>query len=139
MASLVIAPSVGGSRPRNVNGLLPDGVALETLSQRACGFRRWGLGFRQWSFRLLTRVLQGGAFSVCQRPLLFGHALVPSGFHFQVNPMTQEPSSEFLLTGSGIQHRVPRRTVFVPPALQTQELLPQCLKPEQGRTTHPSN
>jgi hypothetical protein len=43
---------------------------------------------------------------------LFGHALFPSGFRLQVNPMTQKPSSEFLLTVSGIQHPVPRRTRF---------------------------
>jgi hypothetical protein len=36
--------------------------------------------------------------------------------------MTQKRPSEFLLTVSGIQYRVPRRTVSVHPALQTQEL-----------------
>ena len=79
---------------------------------------RWGLGFRQSSFRPITRVLRDGTFSVFQWLPLFGHAVVPSGFRLQVNPMTQEHSSEFLLTASGIQHRVPRHTVSKHPALQ---------------------
>src|SRR5262245_14638432 len=37
--------------------------------------------------------------------------LFPSGFRLQVNRMTQEHPSGLLLTASGIQHRVPRRTV----------------------------
>ena len=93
---------------------------------------RWGLGFRQFSFRPITRVLQDGTFSVFQWLPLFWHALVPSGFRLQVNQMTQERSSEFLLTASGIQHRVPRRAVSVHPALQTQDLHLQCFKPDQG-------
>ena len=72
---------------------------------------RWGLGFRQSSFRPITRALRGGTFGVFQRPPLFGHALVPSGFRLQVNPMAQKHSSEFLLAAPGIQHRVPRRTL----------------------------
>ena len=41
---------------------------------------RWGLGFRQCSFRHITRVLQDGTFSVFQCPPLFRHAPFPSGF-----------------------------------------------------------
>ena len=36
--------------------------------------------------------------------------------------MTQERSSELLLTESGIQHRVPRRTLSAHPALQFPEV-----------------
>ena len=43
-------------------------------------FHRWGLGFRQCSFRHITRVLRDGTFSVFQCPPLFRHALFPSGF-----------------------------------------------------------
>ena len=75
-------------------------------------FHRWGLGFRQSSFRPITRALRGSTFGVFQRPPLLGHALFPSGFRRQVNPMAQERSSEFLLAVPGIQHRVPRRTAL---------------------------
>jgi hypothetical protein len=54
--------------------------------------------------------LQDHVFSASQHLLLLGHALFPSGFRLQVNPMTQKRPSEFLLTESGIQHYVPRRT-----------------------------
>ena len=50
-------------------------------------------------------------FRVFQRPPLFRYAPFPSGFRLQVNRMTQEQPSELLLTESGIQHRVPRRTL----------------------------
>jgi hypothetical protein len=40
----------------------------------------------------------------------------PPAFRLQVNRMTQEHSSGLLLTASGIQHRVPRRTVAPHPA-----------------------
>src|SRR5262249_27070438 len=49
-------------------------------------------------------------------PPLLRHALFPSGFRLQVNRMTQERSSGLLLTVSGIQHRVPRRTLSTHPA-----------------------
>jgi hypothetical protein len=54
--------------------------------------------------------LQDHVFSAFQHLLLLEHALFPSGFRLQVNPMTQKRPSEFLLTTSGIQHDVPRRT-----------------------------
>jgi hypothetical protein len=72
---------------------------------------RWGLGFRQFSFRPIARVSRDGTFSVFQWLPLLWHALFPSSFRSQVNQMTQEHSSEFLLTASGIQLRVPRRTL----------------------------
>ena len=81
-------------------------------------FHRWGLGFRQCSFRPITRALRDDTFSIFQWLPLFWHAVFPSGFRPQVNQMAQEHSSEFLLTESGIQHRVPRRTFSKYPALQ---------------------
>src|SRR5262249_46521473 len=74
-------------------------------------FHHWGLGFRQSSFRPIARVSRDGTVSVFGWLPLFWHAVVPSGFHLQVSPMTQEHPSEFLLTASGIQLRVPRRTI----------------------------
>ena len=110
MESFSIAPPGGGSRSRK-----PDDPLLGhcDLGAVAAGvrFHHWRLGFRQFSFRPITRVLQDHVFSVFQHLLLLGHAVFPSGFRLQVNPMTQKRPSEFLLTESGIQHYVPRRTI----------------------------
>ena len=81
-------------------------------------FHHWRLGFRQSSFHHIARVLQGTILHAFRWPLLLRHALVPSGFRLQVNRMTQKPPFELLLTASGIQHRVPRRTLSHHPALQ---------------------
>jgi hypothetical protein len=122
MGSLPIALPVGGGSPQN-RTFCPWGRCVTDAVAASVRLHRWGLGFRPCSFRLITRVLRDDTFSVLQWLPLFWHAVVPSGFRLQVNPMTQERSSEFLLTESGIQHRVPRHTVFVHPALQTQALL----------------
>ena len=79
-------------------------------------FHRWGLGFKQWSFRPIMRALQDGTISVFWSLPLFRHALVPSGFRLQVNRMAQRSPFEPLLTGSRIQSRVPRRTLSRHPA-----------------------
>jgi hypothetical protein len=76
-------------------------------------FHRWELGFRQCGFRPIARVSRDGTFSAFQWLPLLWHALFPSSFRSQVNQMTQEHSSGFLLTASGIQHRVPRRTLSI--------------------------
>src|SRR5262249_30525193 len=75
-------------------------------------FHHWRLGFRQSSFHHIARVLQGATLHAFRWPLLLRHALVPSGFRLQVNRMTQKSPFELLLTASGIQHRVPRRTLL---------------------------
>jgi hypothetical protein len=117
MESFSIAPPGGGSRSRK-----PDDPLLGhcDLGAVAAGvrFHHWRLGFRQFSFRPITRVLQDHVFSVFQHLLLLGHAVFPSGFRLQVNPMTQKRPSEFLLTESGIQHYVPRRTLSPHTALR---------------------
>ena len=73
-------------------------------------FHRWGLGFKQCSFRLIARALQDETLSVFGPLPLLRHALFPSGFRLQVNRMAQRYPSEPLLTVSRIQYRVPRRT-----------------------------
>src|SRR5262249_52260 len=117
MESFSIAPPGGGSRSRK-----PDDPLLGHCDAGAVavGVRvhHWGLGFRQLSFRPITRVLRDGTSSVSGWLPLFWHAVVPFGFRLQVSPMTQEHPSEFLLTESGIQHRVPLRTLSTHPALQ---------------------
>jgi hypothetical protein len=109
MESFSIAPPGGGSRSRKLNDPLLGHCDLGTVAV-GVRFHHWRLGFRQSSFRPITRVLQDHAFSAFQHLLLLGHALFPSGFRLQVNPMTQKRPSEFLPTESGIQHDVPRRT-----------------------------
>src|SRR5262245_41925790 len=49
--------------------------------------------------------------------------------------MTQELPSEFLLTASGIQHRVPRRTLLAHPALQCQVLRMKAFSPIRATST----
>jgi hypothetical protein len=110
MESSSIAPPGGGGRSRKSDdrplGRCGPGVV-------AAGVRshHWGLGFRQCSFRPITRASRDGTVNAFGWPPLLWHALVPSGFRPQVNQTAQKPPSEFLLTASGIQHRVPRRTL----------------------------
>src|SRR5215475_11919212 len=89
-------------------------------------FHHWRLEFRQSSFHHIARVLQGATLHAFRWPLLLRHALVPSGFRLQVNRMTQKPPFELLLTASGIQHRVPRRTLSPHPAQYFQISLRLC-------------
>src|SRR4051812_14941207 len=135
MESFSIAPPGGGSRSRK-----PDDPLLGhcDLGAVAAGvrFHHWRLGFRQFSFRPITRVLQDHVFSVFQHLLLLEHAVFPSGFRLQVNPMTQKRPSEFLLTESGIQHQVPRRTLSAHPALrrpESQGVRPRACRPPRSQ------
>src|SRR6516162_7399905 len=108
MGSLPIALPVGGGSPQKRERSAPGRRCVTDAVAASVRLHRWRLGFGQSSSRLITRVLRDGTFSVFQWLPLFWHAVVPSGFRFQVNQMTQEHSSELLLTESGIQHRVPR-------------------------------
>src|SRR5262249_22835270 len=110
MESFSIAPPGGGSRSRKPNDPLLGHCDVGAVAV-GVRFHHWGLGFRQSSFRPIARVSRDGTVSVFGWLPLFWHAVVPSGFHLQVSPMTQEHPSEFLLTASGIQLRVPRRTL----------------------------
>ncbi len=51
--------------------------------------RRWRLGFKQFGFRHIVRVLQDDAVHVFRRLSLSEHAFVPISFRFQVSPVTQ--------------------------------------------------
>ena len=66
MASPAIASPVGGGGPRKSIGpplaALPQDAVATSVS-----FRRWGLGFRQSSFRLIKRALRGDASGVFGR------------------------------------------------------------------------
>src|SRR4051794_24787505 len=53
----------------------------------------WRLGFRQFSFRRITRVPQRIVPYVWTRPLVSWHALVPFAFRLQVSQQTQRYSS----------------------------------------------
>src|SRR4051812_46531011 len=131
MNSLSIALPVGGGSPQN-RTIRPWGHCVRDAVAASVRLHRWGLGFRQYSFRPITRVLRDGTFSVFQWLPLLWHALFPSSFRSQVNQITQEHSSGFLLTASGIQHRVPRRTLSPHPALMIRS--PVESRSARGRT-----
>jgi len=86
----------------------------------------WRLGFRQSSFRPITRVPRRAASNAWARPPLQWHAAVPFTFRIQVSHRTQEPPSEFLPAEPGIQPGASWRTAIgprpgplaVPPAVQ---------------------
>jgi hypothetical protein len=69
--------------------LLINAVAMDD------GLRHWRLGFRQYSFYHITRVLQNHTFGVFQCSLLFQYAIFPFDFHLQVNWTTQKSPSNF--------------------------------------------
>jgi hypothetical protein len=56
------------------------GVVIER-----CIIHRWKLGFRQFSFHHIARVLQGYVLNAFGRTLLRRHASVPFGFRRQVS------------------------------------------------------
>ena len=70
----------------------------------------WRLGFRQSSFRHITRVPQRPVPYAWARPPVSWHALVPFTFRIQVSHQTQEPPSEFLPAEPGIQQGASWRT-----------------------------
>ena len=110
MESFSIAPPGGGSRSRNSDDPLLGHCDAGAVAV-GVRFHHWGLGFRQCSFRPITRASRDGIVNAFGCLPLLWHALFPSSFRLQVNQTAQKPPSEFLLTASGIQHRVPRRTV----------------------------
>jgi hypothetical protein len=68
------------------------------------------LGFRQSSFRHITRVPQRPAPYAWARPLLSWQATVPFAFRLQVSHQTQEPPSESLPAAPGIPRGASWRT-----------------------------
>src|SRR5262249_9298033 len=117
MESFSIAPPGRGSRSRNSDDPLLGRCDAGAVAA-GVRFHHWGLGFRQCSFRLITRASRDDTVSAFRWLPLLWHALFPSSFRLQVNQMAQKHPSEFLLTASGIQHRVPRRTLSPHPAFQ---------------------
>jgi hypothetical protein len=65
----------------------------------------WRLGFNQSRLCHITRVPQRTVPYVWTRPLISWHAAVPATFRLWVSHWTQELSSKFLPTESGIQQR----------------------------------
>src|SRR6266852_4726 len=110
MESFSIALPVGGGHPQKSNGL-PLAALHHRRCSSECAVPPLEIGIQAVSLspyhaglagRYLQRLPVSPAFPTCSCPI---------GFHHQVSRMTQKHSSELLLTASGIQHRVPRRTV----------------------------
>ncbi len=83
-----------------VPGVIPEGAHIH----------HWRLGFKQSSLGHITRALRHPALDASRRPPLPWHALAPFRFPVQVSQATQEHSSEFLPTASGIRRSASRRT-----------------------------
>src|SRR5215470_7142396 len=101
MESFSIAPPGGGSRSRKSDDPLLGrcGTGAGAAGVR---FHHWGLGFRQCSFRPITRASRDGTVNAFGRLPLLWHAVFPSGFRLQVNQTAQKPPSEFLLLAPSI-------------------------------------
>lgn len=83
-----------------VPGVIPEGAHSH----------RWRLDFKQSSLGHIARISRHPALDASRRPPLPWHALVPIRFPIQVSQATQEHSSEFLPTASGIRRSASRRT-----------------------------
>jgi len=94
-------------------------------------FHHWRLGFKQSSLGRIARVSRHAALDASRRPPLPWHALVPSRFRVQVSQVTQERSSKFLLTASGMQRSASRRT---PCMRLSPHTAPQSPYPCHGRS-----
>src|SRR4029077_6891014 len=118
MKSFFIAPPVGGGRSRKLNDPPPVALRSRRCSSEcdSCTAGDWDSGNAAFALsRGSCRTAPSASSSVPR----FSHMLLSHpAFRLQVNRMTQEQPSGLLLTGSGIQHRVPRRTVSDHPALQ---------------------
>src|SRR5438552_12047391 len=111
MKSFFIAPPVGGGRSRKLND--PPLVALRSRRcSSECEVAPLGIGIQAIQLFALSRGSCGTTPSAPSSDPRFSDMLFsPPAFRLQVNRMTQEHSSGLLLTASGIQHRVPRRTL----------------------------
>src|SRR5260370_30760193 len=101
MESFSIAPPGGGSRSRKSDDPLLGHCDIGAVAV-GVRFHHWGLGFRQSSFRLITRASRDDIINAFGCLPLLWHALFPSSFRLQVNQMAQKLPSEFLLTRSAI-------------------------------------
>src|SRR5919202_6923428 len=88
MGSFPIAHQAEGLDPRWI--WIHDLAALLSDSVAASGLNTSGnIGFKQFSFRHITRVLQDGSFGIFHILLLSRHAVVPSAFRLQVSRVAQ--------------------------------------------------
>jgi hypothetical protein len=92
---------------------------IQTETKHGAGFRRfpadgtlhhWRLGFRQCSFRHITRASRRAVPHVWTRPPVSWHAVVPFTFQIQVSHSAQEPPFEFLPARPGIRQGASWRT-----------------------------
>jgi hypothetical protein len=99
-----------------------DAASVSGVIPMSAHSHYWRLGFKQSSLGPIARVSRHVALDASRRPPLSWHALVPSRFRVQVSQVTQEHSSKFLPTASGIQRSASRRTpgmqLSLHPALQ---------------------
>jgi hypothetical protein len=118
MHALCIVCQAEATDRETLNDLLLAASLLDAVAKSVTGSTTGDWGSSNPAVHHIARALRDDTFSVFHCLPLFRHALVPSGFRFQVNRMAQKYSSELLLTMSGIQHHVPRRTVSVHSAPQ---------------------
>ena len=85
---------------------------------RTCIF--WRLGFRQSSFRHITRVPQRAVPDAWARPPVSWHAVVPFTFRIQVSHSTQEPPSSSSRLVGDTTGRLVAHHALVPSAFQHQ-------------------
>jgi hypothetical protein len=88
MGSFPIAHQAEGLDPRwlwirDLMALLVDAVAASGLNTSG------NIGFKRFSFRHITRVLQDGSFGILHILPLSRHAVVPSAYRLQVGRVTQ--------------------------------------------------
>src|SRR5262245_22133142 len=110
MESFSIARPVGGGSPQK-----SDGLPLAALHPRRCSSEcavpPLEIGIQAVSLSPYHAALAGRYLQRLPVSPAFPTGSCPLGFHPQVSRMTQKHSSKLLLTASGIQHRVPRRTL----------------------------
>jgi hypothetical protein len=85
---------------------LPQGAGTGSrrLSGRCAVCTFWRLGFRQSSFRHITRILQRAAPYAWTRPLVYCHAAVPLTFRRRVRHRIQRHLLSSLPAARAIQH-----------------------------------
>src|ERR1051326_1456419 len=118
MASLAIAHRSKGPVLLHATQAVSDGIAYGHGGD-GWAFAPLGLGFEQISSRHIALVLRGGTVHAFEWPPLSRHAAFPFGFRLQVGRVTQESPLELLLTKSGLQPQVARRTQKMPPSSST--------------------
>ena len=122
MKSFFIVLPVGGGRSRKLNDRPLVALRYRRCSSEcdSCTAGDWDSG--NAAFALSRGSCRAAPSASSSDPRFSDMLFSPPAFRLQVNRMTQEHPSGLLLTESGIQHRVPRRTVSEYPALQYPEI-----------------